>query len=286
MPAWATASTAPGAAIRDVSTAPPPPFERAVERKPFVVELPQIDGLLRVLFVPDCHVPYEDKKAFELLLRAAAVFKPDLIVILGDFADFYAVSSHSKDPRRVRLLKDEVTAVQERLQQLKAICPRIIYVSGNHEDRLSRYLQERAPELFGHVEIPEVLGLRELGIQYVEYKDTYHLGKLHVTHDTGTAGQNAHRQSMTTFGRASTIIGHTHRMEYSVIGNADGPPALGAMFGWLGDFDAIDYMHKHKIKADWVHGFGVGYMEPNGIVHVRPCPIVNGAVVIDGVLVR
>ncbi len=42
--------------------------------------------LRRVLFIPDCHVPYHDAKAWRLMLAAAKVLKPDVVVVLGDYS--------------------------------------------------------------------------------------------------------------------------------------------------------------------------------------------------------
>ncbi len=245
-----------------------------------------VGGLRRVLFIPDTHVPYHDPRAWAVMLAGARVFKPDTVVILGDFADFYAVSSHSKNPERRADLDYEVGLVKEKLAELDALgASRRVYVAGNHEDRLSRYLMDHAPALFGSVSIPEVLGLHTSGWEYVPYREFLRLGKLRITHDTGKAGQNAHRQAMGSF-RHSTVIGHTHRMEMSVAGSADGSPAVAAMFGWLGSFEHVDYMHRIESQAAWVHGFGLGFMEPSGVVHLTPVPIVNGAACVLGQVIR
>lgn len=241
--------------------------------------------LRKVLFVPDTHVPYHDEQAFKLLLKAGRVFEPDTVVLLGDFADFYSVSSHDKDPRRASDLEYEVGIVKEKLAELKKLgASRHVYICGNHEERLERYLMQKAPALFGTVKIPDVLGLRNEW-EFVPYKRSFKLGKLNLTHDTGTAGQNAHRQSMDAY-QGSAAIGHTHRMEFSVRGKASGSPQVGAMFGWLGDFDKVDYMHQIKAKRDWVHGFGLGHMEDTGVIHITPVPMVNGKVVVCGKLVQ
>ena len=64
---------------------------------------------------------------------------------------------------------------------------------------------------------------------------------------------------------------------------ADGPPQVGAMFGWLGDFDTIDYMHRAKAKRDWVHGFGIGYHDTiTNYVYIAPVPIINGTCCVEG----
>lgn len=239
----------------------------------------------RVLFVPDCHVPYQDKEVFQLMLRAAKVFKPHTVVVLGDFVDCYSVSQHDKNPERATNLAWEIAAAKKALAELKKVGQEHHYILGNHEDRLERYLAKQAPAVYSMLKVPKLLGLKESGWTWTQYKRSYKLGKLHITHDTGTAGQNAHRQSMEAF-QGSTIIGHTHRMEMTFKGRADGPASVGAMFGWLGDFDKVDYMHAIRAKRDWVHGFGVGYMEDSGVVHLQPVPIVNGHCVVAGRLIK
>jgi predicted phosphodiesterase len=242
--------------------------------------------LKKILFVPDTHRPYHDKRKWELMLRAGKHFKPDVIVTLGDFADFYAVSAHDKNPNRISNLEWEVEDVKVGLNQLQSLgAGRHIYVSGNHEDRLERYLMRRGPELFSLVRIPELLKLRENHWQYIPYKQHVKIGKLHITHDTGKAGAYAHYQAQAAF-QGNVIIGHTHRIGYAVVGNVAGKPHVGAQLGWLGDLAQVDYMHKINALRDWAHGFGVGYMEASGNVHVVPVPIVGGACLIEGQLIR
>jgi predicted phosphodiesterase len=230
----------------------------------------------KILIWPDTHYPYEDKKAVELVLQVGRSLKPDHVIILGDFADFYAVSSHSKNPERATQLDKEVEAVKEALDKVKALgAKNNVFVSGNHENRLERYLQDKAPELFKLLTIPGILELKKKGFTYVPYRESYTLGKMHFTHDTGTAGRHAHYKSMDSF-QSNIVIGHTHRVGYTVEGSALGEKHVAAMFGWLGDKEAVDYMHKVKIAREWSLGFGVGYLDPkNGHVHLSPIPIVE-----------
>jgi len=220
------------------------------------------------------------------MLRAGKLFRPDVVCILGDFADFYSVSSHDKNPNRAADLQFEVDDVRRGLKELMSLgASRHIYVSGNHEDRLERYLMQKAPALFNAVKVDEVLGLKDLDWEYVPYKQHVMLGKLHITHDCGNAGAYAHYRAQETF-QGNVIIGHTHRLGYAVVGNAAGKPHVGAMFGWLGDLDQIDYMHKASALRHWAHGFGLGYRQSNGNVLLVPVPIVEGACLIEGRMVR
>jgi predicted phosphodiesterase len=242
--------------------------------------------LQRILFVPDSHIPYHDKRAWELMLKAAGLFKPDQIVLLGDFADCYAVSSHDKSPGRKHRLQwelDEVDAALADLERLEA--KKKVYIFGNHEDRLDRYIATRAPELDGLLSIPAYLELKERGWIQVPYKDSYRIGKLWLTHDTGKAGKNAIAAALDDY-QSNIIIGHVHRMGVVYGGDATGKTHVAASFGWLGDARSVDYMHRVKVNRDWQLGFGLGYLLPNGTVHIVPVPIVNGQCVVEGQLVK
>lgn len=241
--------------------------------------------LEKVLFISDCHHPYNDKKAWALLLKAACVLKPDTCVILGDFADFYCVSSHDKSPKRNRSLDTELTASNKSLDILDKLgFKKKIFIAGNHEDRLERYLMTKAPELFETVRIEKLFKLKQRGWVYVPYKEHYKLGKLYLTHDTGKAGETAHTKALNDF-QDNVCIGHTHRLGYQVVGNAKGKPHVAAMFGWLGDVKKVDYMHKIKAFRDWALGFGIGYITSSGIAYLTPVPIVNYTCLIEGQLI-
>lgn len=219
------------------------------------------------------------------MLRVAHMLRPKHLVILGDFADGETLSAHPATKPGERDFEDELKVVQECLDQLDLIgAENKIYIEGNHEFRLDRYLMERAPALFRCIRWQNTLELHRRGWQWVPYRKSARIGKLHLTHDTGSAGMNAHRTSAKAFG-GSTVIGHTHRMAYEVTGRFDGTPYLAAMLGWLGDAEkAAGYIHEAK-ASDWVHGFGVFHLEPEtGVVHVQPVPIVHGRCVVHGVL--
>lgn len=242
--------------------------------------------LKKVLIVSDAHHPYVDKKAWSLLLKVGADIRPDVIIIQGDFADFYSVSSHSKDASRMTRFEDEIESVNEALDQLDKLgAKEKYYVAGNHEDRLQRYLNDKAPELDGLVSIPQLLNLRKRKWSYVPYKSSVRVGKLNATHDVGSAGKNAIFQALSTF-QHNVVQGHTHRIAFFVEGNATGVAHVGASFGWLGDKNSVDYMHKVKVNRDWAHGFGVAYLEPNGNVHIQPVVIVDYKCVVGGKLYK
>ena len=244
--------------------------------------------LLKVLFIPDQHIPYNSKLVWKMLLAVIREFKPDIIVIMGDFGDFYAVSSHLKDPGMGNDLNWEIQQVKAALWELRKAAPksRIVYIEGNHEDRLRRYLWENAPELFGLVSTKKLLDLDLMDIEFVPYGDDIQLGVMHATHDLDKAGDNAHRLARADY-EGCAAIGHTHGMEFSVKSNIKGTPAFGVTFGWGGDHQFIKYTKKRKAVKNNIHGFGIGYLESDtGHIHVTPHPIVDGKVVVEGKLLK
>jgi len=238
-----------------------------------------------ILVVPDCHIPYHDKKAWNLMMQAARDLKPKHIVIIGDFLDFYSVSDHSKDPRRALNLGPEIAAGLKCLDELDTLkASKKYYIAGNHEDRLERYLKTRAPELYEFVSVPELLHLKKRGWRWVPYKDDMQIGKMNFTHDVGVAGRAAVFNCLDTY-QHSIVTGHTHRLGYIVEGNAKGEFKLSAQFGWLGDSKSVDYMHKAKVLKNWAQGFGVGYLNPTtGVVYLTPVPIVKHTCCVNGKL--
>lgn len=240
-----------------------------------------------ILIVPDCHIPYHDKEAFNLMLSVAKDLKPKHIYIIGDFIDFYSVSSHSKNPKRSLNLVGELKAAEEGLDQLDALgAENKVYIAGNHCDRLQRYLQDKAPELFDVVSVPELLHLKKHGWDYIPYKKDTKLGKVHFTHDVGASGRNAIFRCLDTY-QHSVVTGHTHRLAYIVEGNATGEFKVSAQFGWLGNAEEIDYMQHAKVLKDWALGFGIGYYDPaSKFVYLTPVPIVEYSCVVNGKLYK
>lgn len=243
--------------------------------------------LLPLLVIPDTHVPYHDKRAFNLMLEVAKWLGVQIVIVLGDFGDCFGVSDHSKDPNRALKLDKEVEAVNAELDRLDALgAKQKVFIAGNHEDRLQRYLQDKAPELFNFISIPQMYRLEKRGWQYVPYKTDFKLGKVHFTHDVGHAGRSSVFQCLDTF-QHSNVTGHTHRLAYIVEGNATGEHKLSAQFGWLGKVEDADYMHRAKAMKNWALGFGVGYFHPKtGFVYLTPVPVVKYTCVVNGKLFK
>ncbi len=237
--------------------------------------------LKRVLFIPDAHTPYHDRRALEGLIMGQVIpaFTWDTICILGDWWDNYSISNHLKTPTRERSWKRESEYGKGLLRQLGQVkARRHILVKGNHERWLENLLADKVPALYEEfldkTKHPE-------GWQVIEYMNSTSIGKLHVTHDLGHSGINSTQQSLTACGD-NIVIGHNHNMTYVVRGNTKGDTHVGASFGWLGDYKKIDYRHRMKARREWVLGFGVGHLREGGIIHIQPVPIIKYSCVVEG----
>lgn len=241
----------------------------------------------RIGVIPDTHVPYHDELAWKVCLKALAGWQPDEIVFLGDFADFYSVSSHSKDPNRKSNLEWEIEQVNIELDKVEKLGKKVTFVEGNHENRLERYIQSDAKALRGLVSVPSEFRLRERGWQHFTYKQYYKHPKAKIvfTHDLGSAAEKAHIEAARQF-KTNTIIGHTHKAHIGYLGEVEGEGYFGMQAGWLGDNAKADYLHQGKVETSWRKGFATVTYDSDGYVFGQFHPIVAGRTVVDGRLYK
>lgn len=237
----------------------------------------------RVLIIPDAHHPYHCKKAWNLLLLVAKNIPFDTVITLGDFADFFPLFSGNKNPNKNLCFKRDLDKANSALDQLDALkIENKVFLAGNHEERLERYLMSKAPELFNSLKINEIFRLKQRGWKYVAYRDYTSLGRFHFTHDLESAGRNAVLRNLDRF-QHNIVCGHTHRLHYVVEGNARGDRHVSATFGWLGDVEQIDYKHRALARREWSQGFGMLYLNKDGTGILNPVPIVNRSCIVEGV---
>lgn len=217
------------------------------------------DRLRTSLIIPDTHRPFHSKRAYSLMLEVASFVGINEIVLLGDYADFYAVSAHSKDPRLPKMLHAEVESVIEGLDELDRAFPRAkkIYLEGNHENRLERYLSDKAPALFGLTACRDLFRLPQRPLwSYLDYgrDQSYRvLGtELHARHTPlASNAETGLRRALVSY-----TSGHTHRIVEAQVVGLDGRTRVAFSPGWLGDprSSAFSYMH---VPPQWQWGFAL-----------------------------
>lgn len=221
------------------------------------------------LVIPDLHVPYEDKKAVNLMYKVAKDLpKLKEVVMLGDVLDYYSVSSHLKSPEIGSILRNEVELGRSFLDRLREKFPKqtIKFIEGNHEFRLQRYIKANAPDLNGLLTTQDLLGLDRLDIDWIPYgphqlTHILDIPDLCARHEPYSMSANFMRQTAMKIHK-SLMFGHTHQSAYRSTRNAMGKRVKVYSCGHMVDerHPCFDYYRSAK---PWEKGFAVVYKTKN-----------------------
>lgn len=243
-----------------------------------------------VVFIPDIHWPYEDKAAEKAVMSYIRKVKPDRTIQLGDASDFESLSRFRKNlpPSKQRHLKEEISYARARWEEWSELPTQLQWIAGNHEERLRRYAEDGAPELFElfdeDFDYPTLMGFDRLGIGVLgrRYGDGAWVGTkggLWVTH-----GDYARKHSGTSprahvevFG-ASVIHGHTHRLGEYYHSKIHDSPLHGIECGTLADRWQVP---RGSHVVDWQTGFAEGWF-----ARKSPRFQVDTVAIVDGKFVR
>lgn len=176
-------------------------------------QLPSSDEI-KIVTISDLHVPFHNMKFINLFIEFVRDFQPDKIVLNGDIVDFYDLSNFDKNPKRVGVLQKELDIVNGILMLIRLACPNaeIIYVEGNHEDRLRKFLWKN----------PSMSSLRDLKLERL--LRFYDVGNIKLVEDFNVRGmrfthgslvrKNSSYSAKAEYDRylQSGASGHTHRL--------------------------------------------------------------------------
>lgn len=242
-----------------------------------------IHGSQRVLRLSDIHYPFHDERALDAAINYGIKLDPTILLLAGDIVDLLDFSKHPKLDRK-KHLADEMVIVAEQLEQFRQAFPkaRIVWMEGNHEQRLKRYVMEKCPEL------AEVPGMELLGfvcryggpeaIRGVEWVDdcrtvrTGNLAHLHGHEFRGGGGVNPARWLYLRTGE-SAMVGHFHRTSEHSEPNLSGKQIGAWSTGCLCTLNP-DWMRKTK----WNHGFAFIDVNADGSFEARNHRIIDGKV--------
>ena len=242
--------------------------------EPFI--LPK--SIRSLLVLSDIHVPFHDIEALKIAIRYGIAAKPDAVLLNGDTLDFYALSDHEKDPRKVRW-NEELEACRSVLKMIRAAFPLvpIYFKAGNHEYRMERHLMKYAPVLIGmrEFEMPTLLRMAEHGIHYIANKRVIYAGELNIAHGDewkGGGGINPARW-VSLRARENALIGHFHRVsehpERTLRGNVRGYWSMGCL---------CELQPQYLPYNDWGHGFAMVFLNEDGSFEVDLKKIIKGKV--------
>jgi UDP-2,3-diacylglucosamine pyrophosphatase LpxH len=213
--------------------------------------------------IPDAHIPYHNVKAMELMLNALRSLGQSLkeIVILGDFADFYAVNSHGKHPSMLQSLREEIEEINSVLDVIDEHFPltKKIYLEGNHEFRLERFLINQAPALFGVTQWDLLFRLNQrpnwVAIPYGPTQSYKVLGTdLFARHEPYSMSS---AKASLSKSNVNLVYGHIHRIEEAVTRRPDGVKIFNFSPGWMGDSRKSHVFSYTKTVPSWETGFAI-----------------------------
>lgn len=229
----------------------------------------------------DMHDPYVNAVIFEyLFLPFVKSLRPNIIIESGDGFDFYGISRFLKQPRRRMQMSRERNLFVARREQLQKVLPRDcrkVYLRGNHEDRMYKYLIRQAPEIMDEIYWADYLKLDKLGWDVVDDGNSeepaesfFELGSLLVMH-----GEVARKQpgvapkALLDSYNENVLTNHTHKVGSSSARFYRGRIILGYENGCMCDIPKVsrDYV---QMVANWINCWSVVFTDVStGRSHVE-----------------
>lgn len=230
----------------------------------------------RFVYLPDPHGTFIDWQAAECALAFTRAHKPHIVVVGGDVVDFYQLSRFDKNPTRALGLQDDIDAGKRFLAGVRkhAKHARILYLEGNHENRLTRWLwgPGAAVVKLQGMSVPSLLRVAEHGIRYVESGVWQHktLCFKHGHYVRSRAGYTAtaelQREGM------SGCSGHTHRIGEVSLTNR------GGTYKWVEAGCLCQLTPEYMVgqTPDWQQGLAYGTFMAGGRFALHTAHILSG----------
>ena len=238
----------------------------------------------KILVIPDVHIPYPHK-AYRKMLEVSKDISA--LYILGDYADFYSISSYAKHPKISQFLKTEINAVNKELDYIDKLFPKIpkVFIQGNHEHRLEKYINRSAVELFGMVKCDELFKIHERPnwrwIPYGPEQKVKICNGLYARHEplSGAGPKTTAKKAL-----SSIIYGHIHRAEEGHIVGIDNKVHSSICAGWLGNVhgpgkNVFDFVKSHH---QWQIGWTYIYVDKGTFHHQSILVKKNNTFLLDG----
>lgn len=176
-------------------------------------------------------VATHDEGAIDLALAMVADLQPDLIVLVGDNLDLPEMGKYRLSPAFYRTIQPAIDYATELMFRIRAAAPdaKVIWLAGNHEERMVNYLLDNAsaafglrqgsrPDSFPVLSVPHLCRLDEAGVEYKEgypANDFWINERLRVIHGDRVKSNGSTAHVYLNNHKTSVIYGHIHRREYA-----------------------------------------------------------------------
>jgi len=219
---------------------------------------PFILGAKKILVLSDIHIPYHSIAALTAAFEFGEREKPDCILLNGDTIDFFSLSKFVKDPKK-RSFAEELDMFGQFFDILKSTfnC-RIVFKTGNHEERYQHFLWTRGKELEGvhEFKLETIIRNRAPEVEYVDDKRIIKAGGLNIIHGhefaSGFFSPVNVARGLYLRGKTSALQGHNHQTSEHTEPNMNGKITTTWSVGALCELHPA-YMPINK----WNHGFAI-----------------------------
>jgi predicted phosphodiesterase len=274
------------------------------------------DGYETAVILPDIQFGYyrdsngelvstHDETALTIALNIVATSNADKVILVGDNMDFPEFGKYRLSPAFALTTQASIDRATRFSAELRAAAPNadIVWLAGNHEERLPNYVLDNAKAAFGLrrgntpdswpiLSVPHLCRFDEYGIRYLAGypASSYWINeRIRVIHGDKVAsgGSTAHKYLATS--KTSVVFGHIHRREWAERSREDfdGPKTiLAASPGTLAKTDGAVPSTKGGIDLDgrplpivedWQQGLAVVTYQPgDGEFWYEQIPIHSG----------
>lgn len=172
--------------------------------------------------VSDVHFPHHDVAAWEAFMQWLEMEQPYWVILDGDLIDLAGFSRYDKDGTEPTAVEEFDVAVRE-LNRVAALCERVTFVTGNHEDRWRRVLSGVPPHILEGLDgltLREQLRSRGLSSRVEWFEESpstpaLRVGQFRIRHGHKQAGRfgggvNIASTRLNKSLGVSEIVGHHH----------------------------------------------------------------------------
>ena len=235
--------------------------------------------------------PTHDEKCISILISMIKSIKPDIVVCVGDNLDLPEMGKYVTYPAYAQPPQASIDRATMFCAQMRNAAPdaRIVWLAGNHEERMPKYLVQNAgaayglrkgntPESWPVLSVPYLCRMDEYKIEYkpgYPAADFWINNKLRIIHGdrVKSGGSTAHVYLNNE--KSSVIYGHIHRIEtaFKTREDFDGPRTImAASPGCLARIDGAIPSTRGGVDLDgrpltryenWQQGVGVVTYEDN-----------------------
>ena len=190
--------------------------------------------------------PTHDEKCISILISMIKSIKPDIVVCVGDNLDLPEMGKYVTYPAYAQTTQASIDRATMFCAQMRNAAPdaRIVWLAGNHEERMPKYLVQNAgaayglrkgntPESWPVLSVPYLCRMDEYKIEYkpgYPAADFWINNKLRIIHGdrVKSGGSTAHVYLNNE--KSSVIYGHIHRIEtaFKTREDFDGPRTIMA----------------------------------------------------------